>query len=523
MKQLDKILEDFSTAKNFRKPLELKWLNWYKYYRAYRKSKPYPWRSNIFVPYAFSTIESTLPIMVANRPRFQAEAQNLESEVKSKVMEQLINYQYEKLKMFPTIVDYAKTALLYGTGIMKVYWKFSKDTGYDDPCMEAVDIFDFFIDPNATSVKSSRYVIHRRYVTKEYIKEAYNKDISNTKKDTSLRDRLSVTGLNEDSADGKIELLEHWTDKTLTVVAEDKIIRKVDNPYNRKPFFEFCPVPVPHEFYGIAELEQVESLLWELNDTRNQRMDRANQVLNGMTLVSRTANVDADTLSSRPSGVIYTDEMEGIREYNRSEVPISGYKEEQEIKNDIQTATAVSEYTRGGQTSASGGETATSVIRRQEGAFARFDLQLALFETCLSEIGDFIKDIDLMFIDRDRVMRIVGKEGVEFAQITPEEIQGDFDIRIVKGSTLPTSQAIKQQQMLNLYNLFSANPLINQQRLIEEVLKTYKIDDITNWLQPMQPPPMRGNPQIPGNNMPQANNEADILRQLANQGGKLAG
>lgn len=42
-------------------------------------------------------------------------------------------------------------------------------TVYDDPICQMVDIFDFFVDPNASEIEDARYCGHREYQNKEQL------------------------------------------------------------------------------------------------------------------------------------------------------------------------------------------------------------------------------------------------------------------------------------------------------------------------------------------------------------------
>jgi hypothetical protein len=58
------------------------------------------------------------------------------------------------------------------------------------------------------------------------------------------------------------------------------------------------------------------------------------------------------------------------------------------------------------------------------------------------------------------VIRITEKDGYKFLEITPEDIQGSYDIRIESGSTVPSNKIQERNEEMNKYNVLTANPLI---------------------------------------------------------------
>ena len=130
-----------------------------------------------------------------------------------------------------------------------------------------------------------------------------------------------------------MEILEYWEDERVITVADGRVVIRDDkNPYScGKPFIHIVDQVVPHEFYGIGEIEQIESLQYELNDWRNHRMDGKTLTLNPMWWVP--PGVDLDDFIAEP-GALFTGPQPpqpiDVRGDKRSD-----YREEEVIKGDI--------------------------------------------------------------------------------------------------------------------------------------------------------------------------------------------
>ena len=470
------VVDRFKIADNWRRPLQDDWNRFYKLYRSQNDETDSPWRSNLFIPYCFSTIETILPRLVTNRPRFEFVPRGPEDKEKAKLVDELMKYQWDVTNLDLTLVKLVKEALLYGTGIIKVPWVFDKKN--DGPLPEVVDLFDFFIDPDATNIKTAKYVIHRTQRSKKYLKDMQtlgiyknvDKVIGGSQIEDYKAQRYANVGLSTPSKDKKdesVEILEYWEDNRVITLADRKeVIRNGKNPYNcGKPFIALVDQIVPHEFYGIGEIEQIESLQYELNDWRNHRMDSKTLTMNPMWWVP--PGYDLDDFIAEPGTVLSGPQPPQI-------IPVKGdqtsdYREEEIIKGDIQTTTGVSDYSRGIE-SAPGisNETATGITLIQEAANMRFRMKVMLIEEmAIKELGLMMLKLNQQFMSEEKVIRITGEDGYEWKTITPDDIKGEYDIMVEAGSSQPMNESLRRKTALDLLALFANDPDLSPEGRIE--------------------------------------------------------
>lgn len=527
------IVSKFTHSLTWRQPFKEKWDRFYSMYRSETTNTSYPWQSNIWVPYSFSTIETLAPRMIANRPQIDIMPREEGDEEYADLQSNLIDFQWEAMKADDLLQDIVKGALMYGTSIIKVFWKKEqgeiitkelvdeefeelgsvevKEDGliFDGPMIELVDLVDFFWDPRATTIENSRWVAHRMYRTFEHLEEMQKqgiyknvkmlKEVTTPTDDDEKSARRGTLGVAipdelEKTGDGKqhIELIEYWEDdRVVTVANRTVIIRDEPNPYRHgeKPFIRLVDQSVPHEFLGMGELESIETLQYELNDRRNQRMDNVTLILNRMWKIKNGANVDEDELVSDAGGVVHTDDMDGVEVLAMPDVTASSYQEETLIKGDIQQTTGVSDFTRGVGSDALANDTATGISLIQEAGNSRFRLKIRNLESAIEKIGRFMISLNEQFIEEDKVVRILGDQGFEWKTIRPDDLRGNFDVVVQSGSTLPNNEAVEKKQTMEMYQLFAGDPEINQTELKKRVLETFGIKNVDKLLvQPEQAP-----------------------------------
>ena len=225
----------FNAAEKSKDNYVERWDRYYRLYRSFVKHDPDDWHSKVFIPMVFWVVETVAPRLVAQLPRFLVLPVGEEDVAPAKMMEQLMDWAAIKSDLFIELVKGVKSALKYGTGILKTYHRVDtfrarkmvpqfedvmmprentmrtpeggvmgdlngqaiteqvevsigqiqigydvekySYVGYDGPASEWVDIWNFFPAPEADDVQSSRYVIHRVYRELRHVQKMVDKGI----------------------------------------------------------------------------------------------------------------------------------------------------------------------------------------------------------------------------------------------------------------------------------------------------------------------------------------------------------
>jgi hypothetical protein len=78
-------------------------------------------------------------------------------------------------------------------------------------------------------------------------------------------------------------------------------------------------------------------------------------------------------------------------------------------------------------------------------------MKIALLEEAVKKIGQMVFALDQQFIDRERVIQILGERGAqEWVQLTPDDIRGDYFIDIETGSMLPKDEIAARKEAVEL-------------------------------------------------------------------------
>lgn len=538
---LNKVITDYNEAEQARRTREGKWQTWYKLYRSYAEKRDTgDRRANLFIPYVYSIVETVVPRLIAavfsSRPYIGILPVKEEAIENAKDMENLIDYQLtQKIGIIGVATSWFKEALIYGTSILKVGWEYEEAEVWvdeplmeifgfpigsrrvkkvqpvkDDPLVEHIDLWDFYIDPRAKDIDEADYCIHKVFRDVSYLKRMeeqgiyknidevvkvskegagswYEEGVGTTAFETGMNTRLGLIGMQSiDKPSNKIEVLEYWTDDRVIAVANRSVvIRNDENPYHhrKKPFVRLVDVLVPHEFYGIGEIEPIEDLQYELNSLRNQRMDNINILINRMWKVIRGADIDVRQLISRPGGIIEVDDMNDVQELQMTDLSGNAIENVIEmVRRDMDNADGVYDYARGETTDRR--ETATTASLLSRAANERFNLKVKLIEDLgMRRLGMLLTQLNQQYIDTEKAIRILGQDGMTFYSLSPENIRGQFDIMPLGSSVDPiTNKENKLQSYINLYTILKDSPYVNHPELIKKILEAADIKDLNKFI-----------------------------------------
>jgi hypothetical protein len=459
--------------------------------------------SKVFNPIVWSFIETIITRMLAKTPTIAYKPREETDADNSQIFSDLFSYWFDKCNVYPKMVSWVKSCLIHGTSVVKIDWYTSKprevisyvfDTDgtpkvdkagkfltetrqvidYDDPRIKNVNIYDFFIDPSATSIDDAQWVVYQywanladleqeneaasqsgQHVYKKYQLDAIKREKSQDYNDYEAR-RREATGLDSVKADDKTVdrclIWEMWENDRLIVIADGmKVIRDTKNPYwhGKKPFVYLVDSIQPDSFWGKGEIEPVEKLIHALNTTQNQRITNVNRILSPTWKAK--PNVDDDELNFVDNGIIHVNDMQDTEILTIPDVTSKSYQEGEAIKEDVQRALGVTDYTQGLQTP---GQTAAEVETKTAQSNARFAHKVKLFEEMgLKEVGTMVYQLYQQYVTKERVVRIVGKKGEQYITATPQDLVGEYDAAPESQSTLATDSEAEFAKFFNLFTV----------------------------------------------------------------------
>ena len=537
-KQLDFVFERVQKMRQKRDKLENDWNQADKQYQMFRDARPKEdWRSNLKLPMTFSIVETALSEMIDQSPGWRYLPREDGDIYNADKLEKITQYTWEKGNGGVELISFMKDALIYGTSIGEEYyrqdqvfkkemadfdlekfkptdWKKTRETGYDDCYFESIPIWDFYIDPRATSFDNAMDCLKKVRTSKDDFLFRYRRYPNAKKVVSGGATELYVSKWfdpTEVFGEDEVECWHYYNrQKDLyLVIANGILLTPPDNPnpYKHKdfPFIRGVDVILPHSFYGMGEPKVVECLDDELNTLRNMRLDTAHLNINTSFIVDDRLEMDDSDFVSRPHGV-YRGPVGSIAPVPNKPINSEAYKEEELLKDDFIRATGIDPRLQslGGK-----GDTATEVSILKEASLKRVRMKLRLLEKiALHRLARLRISNIKQFYSIPRVTRIIGANGepqeiqqfksygyndeqtgmYKTEQTLPEDLTGEYDIIVVPGSTLPISKAMEAQKSVNLFDRLKGHPDVNQRKLAEDLIRVHDKEPKDLMTAPGEPP-----------------------------------
>ncbi|NBW08694.1 MAG: hypothetical protein EBR82_11775 [Caulobacteraceae bacterium] len=495
----------------------------------------------LLVNISFSTINTLAPAVSIGRPKINVNPRKPDDAAKSIVTESIINYWWQHYGCQKEFQRAVKDYLILGHGWVKTGYRFIEESKVNDieytsddlatgepaddveaetiiredrPFLERVDPFEMFIDPDATCMEDARWIAQR---TRRPLKDAK----ADKRYDAAARKDLSPSGYqkygnqdlgymssqeafssNPDNA--YCDIYEYYNIDTgeMSVFSDsggDKfLIKPIKMPYAfGHPFFMLRNYDIPGFFYPMGELEAIEPLQYELNETRTQMMLHRKRYSRKWLFQESAFDDDGrQALASDEDNVIVP--VKSGENLNNVVTPMPAlinppefYNQSSLIQNDIDRVSGVSEYQRGAIPETT--RTAREAAIIAEAGNARVAEKLVAIENGIAACASNLIMLAQQFMTGEQTVRIVGTDAAPvFLTFDKDYISGEFDFTVEAGSTAPRNEAFRRDMALQIVSAmqpFAQAGLVNLSKLAEYVLQQgFGVKDPGSFLQQAPPP-----------------------------------
>ena len=496
-------------------------------------------RSNIFIPIAFSIIETKLPRLVqallSLDPYFTVEGRTQKDHANAEFMSNVIQFQMdEEINAFFSLVMWWKECLIYGNSYQYVGWdkeiaeikkrtpigygnqiigydfRQEKETVYDGIALNHLDLFDCFPAPYGTRINGRAfermpYFILRSEPNAEYLKQLSQGDnpiLDKKSVDEILQRFPSGSGeidRNRTNRMGKSRMVSENTDKHApryemytmfehdwwVSVIETTVVRNSPNPFgdNKIPIVGAFDTPVPHEHFGIGQIEPIIKLQYYLNDIENLKLDFLVKAINPGALISKESFLDPDAFQRDPDGihVVRGNPNSAYALVQRPNANAFNSTQEQlNIERFIDKVLGQSDVNRG--MSSRGKDTATEIVSLIEQANFRFDLAIRFLKNeSIVPLLDMWASRNMMFWPYEKEIKTYNELGEpDFMNVPVSNLIGNWRFKIktnpARGNKLAFSQTL-----MRFLQVVSADAGQHPE-LVKEIAKYLEIDNVDDML-----------------------------------------
>lgn len=566
IRMVDKL---FQKSKSARKAYDEKWLDYYRMFRGkqWKEARP-SYRHAEVINLIFRAIQSEVPILTDALPKPEFLPREPSDYELSKILNDVMDCDWTSNNWSYNFTESLYDSHIYGTGFGCIGFDPDVNDGRGSITFDSADPFYQFPDPSAKDVnKESRFYIEAQPKDIEVLKQLYPAHADHfkgdvveiLKKDKGLPENITyksptdnktpIEGSTSTDIGNKNEALEikcyvkdmetveeeipGEVDPKTGLPAAPKYLKKLKYPMGRLlitvcgvlvkdeplsedegkfPYLRLCNYVLPREFYGMSEIEQLESPQRIFNKLLSFTLDVLTLMGNPVWVVDNTSGVDTDNLFNRPGLIIEKDPNSKVERMEGVQLQPYVLQMIDRMKlwfDDISGSTDVS---RGAKPE---GVTAASAIEALQNA------QQTRLRQKSRNIDAFMQDFGQMYLSRvfehydaPRVFRITNDENATkyfkfhveksvdpvtnqertVAKVRPfqqgvdgnhyegeekeYEIRRKFDVKVSMGSALPFEKTRLEDQTFKLFELGIVDA--------QEVLKNIRYPNAEAVLQRVQ-------------------------------------
>ena len=457
----------FARNRKHRRQYDQPWPRYYKMFRGKQWVEQRPsYRHSEVINMIFTAIQSDVATQMDSRPKIEFVPREPTDFELAQILSEVADCDWERNNWLMELTESVFDSRIYGTGVPYVGYDPDADLGAG--CIEfcSKDIFYQFPDPNARDAnKKGRNWIEAEPKDIELIKKLHpdkaehikadlvdlmaqeKMDLGTTKHlghntdlgpmvsaddsiNPSARDQaLYITCylLDDEYEEEQKELREPGAEETKTtytqklkypqgrkiIISNGVLLSDGPIPFDDKkfPYARLVCNVLPREFWGMGDVEQLESPQKTFNKLVSFSLDVLTLMGNPVWVVDDTSGVDTDNLVNRPGLIIEKAPGSEVRREEGVQLQPFVLQLIDRMKTWFDDVSGNNDVSRGAD---QGSVTAASAIASlQEAAKTRVRQKSRNLDACLQDVGQMYLSRVFQFYDAPRIFRITNNPGAE--------------------------------------------------------------------------------------------------------------
>lgn len=484
-------------------------------------------KNRVHVNRILPTVQNRLARLVKNPPRWDVRPKSSDEEDKdaARLAEQVLIQLWDQLAINRKRVPMTMWLQQCGVAYLKISWdttlgakrvmpkEVTKDDGtvertYDmvaegDIRVDVVSFFESFPDPLAKSWDDLNDLVQAKIRPINYFAQQYGPKGSLVKAEdcwlNSLTYEARINSLNTVSGtagapanllkDSAIEISYYEKPSAKHpygrhIIAANGVKLKDDIlPIDEIPFVKFDDIIVGGKFNSEAIITHLRPLQDQINKGKSMRQAWTNRMLTGKVIAARGHNLAREAFNDQSGEVVEFDPVPNTSEphaFQTPAIPQYVFEDERTLKDDINDTAGINEASRGQLPSSSIPAIGMQLLVEQDDT--RIGVETEAHEHSYADLGRILLKFVDKYYETDRLLKTIG-EDLEYAvrKFKGSDIRENFDVHVIRGSTLPGSKVLKRQEILNLADRgYFGNP--QDPTVIQNVMSMLEFgDEYKGW------------------------------------------
>lgn len=443
-------------------------------------------RNSIKINKILPTVQNRLARLTQSPPKYDVRPNSNSSEDKdcARLGLQIIEDVFDKQNFIEKQQDLLMNAMQAGVAYVQVLWDPSLgkpmvhpetgEAGYEgDVRLEVLTMFEVFPDPLAKSLDDAQWVIKAKVRKLDYFRERYQERGAIVKAEdvwlqssiydlkTNAASALGTgTQTSEQQKNSAIELVYYerrskdHPNGRMVVSASGVLLEDKELPIGEFDIVKFDDIMIGGRYHSEALITHLRPIQDQYTITRTKCAEWIKQTLGGKYIAAKGAGLSQEAINDTTEVVEYNP-VAGAQPPTAMTIPqIPGYVYEdiKVLAQEFDQISGINEISRGTTSSTSMPFRLGALLQEQDQT--RLGVQTNRNELGYSRVGCAILKYIGKNYEMPRMLKIAG-DGLGYAvkEFIGSDLNNNYDVIVIPGSTSPSSKVLKRQDIINAYQM----------------------------------------------------------------------
>jgi hypothetical protein len=457
-------------------------------FRNYAGGAANPSRGRVHRNFILPTVQNRLAKLCKNPPRFEVRPNSPDEDDKeaARLSLKILLNVLDRERYNEKRIELAMWMQQAGYAYVKVFWDKSKGerlvytdelSGEEvsefagDIAVDVVSPLEIYVDPLAKRMDDAAWLLHAKVRPLSYFRdnfpdkghevkseEAWLSSIQNVLKISQMTTKGAGTDGQELMKNSAIELsyyekpTKKFPNGRLIVTAGNVLLSYKPLPVDEINYVKFDDVKVGGKFHSESLITHMRPIQDQMNRILRRKTEFLNKCLAAKFIAPKGHGMNEEALSDNTEVLEYNPNPNASppTAMNTPQMPQYAFQEDAVLKQSFDEIAGISEVSKGQLPSASIPAVGMQLLVEQDDS--RIGIVVESNENSHSDVGRIILKFAAKYYRTPRMLKEMGEAGqYNFTQYTSEDMRENFDVFVIRGSTLPGSKVLKRQELLNLY------------------------------------------------------------------------
>jgi hypothetical protein len=444
-------------------------------------------RNRFKVNKVLPTIQNRLARLTQSPPRYDVrpESNSTEDKDSARLGISLIEDILQKNRFDLTRQDLLMAAMQGGHSYAQVLWDptlgkpmvdpdSGEFAGYEgDIRLEILNCLEVFPDPLAKTLDDCQWIVKAKVRKIDYFRERYKDRGAAVKEEnawllSSIYDMksnaLTAVGIvgaqTQDQMKGSAIELVYYEKRSkdhpngrMIVTASGVLLEDKELPIGEYDLVKFDDIMIGSRYNSEAVITHLRPIQDQYNMTRTKCAEWVRKMLAGKYIAPKGSGLSQEAINNDSGEVVEFNPVPNAAPPSPMQVPVIPayvYKDLETLDAEFDFISGINEVSRGVMPSASIPAAGMAFLQEQDQT--RIGVQTTRNEIGYAKLGSAILKYIGKYYEIPRVIKLAG-DGLEYTvkDFVGKDLNENYDVIVVPGSTIPSSKVLKRQDLSNAY------------------------------------------------------------------------